>query len=432
MVKKIGFLLALAVLLAVFNGCSGRGGSGADNRTGGISSNSMTESSSEGITGNVSDNVSSEQPTEKETDAIKELIGKMTLDEKIGQMVIVGVDDYTNNSHSTEMIEAYHVGGFILFDRNIKDPSQALGLINSLKETNAGNKSPLFIGVDEEGGRVTRMPVGLARIPTNKAIGQADNSDFSYEIGKAIGGELKAFGMNMNFAPVLDINSNPKNPVIGDRSFGANPEIVSKLGVQTMKGLQSQNIISVVKHFPGHGDTSVDSHKSLPVVNHGLDRLKAFELLPFAEAVKNNADAVMVAHILLPEIDKENPASLSKAVITDILRGELKFNGVVITDDMTMGAIIQNYGIGEAAVKSVNAGSDIVLVCHEYDKEISVIKALKAAAETGTISEDTINDSVYRILKLKQKYGLADETLGSIDVDRINASIKGVLNRYMK
>lgn len=426
MFKRISVFLVYTIVLIAFCGCDNKGSYDNNNiESTKINVIDQTKKQETGL-----DRQNKNQLQQEEKDIIKEQIKKMTLDEKIGQMVIVGVDDYTNNSHSKEMIEQYHVGGFILFKRNIKDANQAVSLINSLKETNAINKQPLFIGIDEEGGRVTRMPGEFIKLPTNKVIGRVNNGDYSFNIGKAIARELKAFGMNMDFAPVLDINSNPANPVIGDRAFGSNAEIVSKLGIETMKGIQSQGVVSVVKHFPGHGDTSEDSHIGLPVVNNDLNRLKSFELLPFFEAIKTNADAVMIAHILLPKVDEVNPSSLSKTIITDILRKDLKFNGVVITDDMTMGAIIKKYDIGAAAIKSINAGSDIILVCHDYEKEVSVLKALKEAVKAGDIHEDTINNSVYRIIKLKQKYNLKDEKVDSIDVEQINSAIKGVLDSY--
>lgn len=371
-------------------------------------------------------------------DPIKEKMAVMTVEEKIGQMVIVGLDGYDNNNNSQKMIEEYHVGGFILFKRNIQDSQQLLRLINSLKETNAVNKVPLFFSIDEEGGKVSRMPGEFQNLPSSKKIGEVDSGELSYQVGEIIGRKLNIFGFNMNFAPVMDINSNPKNPVIGDRAFGDKADIVSKLGVQTMKGLQSQNIISVIKHFPGHGDTSVDSHIGLPVVNNDLARLKSFELLPFIQAIENNVDAIMIAHILLPKIDPINPSSLSKTVINDILRGDLGFEGVVISDDMTMGAILENYDLGQAAVEAVNAGSDIVLVCHEFAKEVEVINALREAVETGTITMERVEESVYRILKLKEKYGLTDEPSSpenwdevKMGIQDINEKIDDLLNTYL-
>lgn len=361
-------------------------------------------------------------------DPIKVEMKKMSLKEKLGQLVIVGVDGYENNDHSRQFIEKYHVGGFILFKKNLKDSKQMLALLNSIKETNTINKVPLFLSVDEEGGRVSRMPEEFLKFPTNKAIGKINDSELSYQVGSILGEELKAFGFNMNFAPVLDINSNPKNPVIGDRSFGSNESIVTKLGIETMKGLQSQNIISVVKHFPGHGDTEVDSHKGLPKVDNDIERLKSFELIPFSAAIENKVDVIMIAHILLPKIDAENPASFSRTIISDILRTDMNFEGIVITDDFTMGAIVKNYEIGEAAVKSIQAGSDIVLVCHDFDKQEAVIKALLNAAQTGAISLDRIDQSVYRILKMKQKYELSNESAKAVDSQIINDKIKALFS----
>ncbi|AEY64538.1 beta-N-acetylhexosaminidase [Clostridium sp. BNL1100] len=363
----------------------------------------------------------------QESDKLKEQIMSMSLDEKIGQMVIVGIDGYVADEHARQMIEENNVGGFILFKSNIQNSNQMLGLLNSLKSINRANKVPLFLSVDEEGGRVSRLPDEFLKIPSNKTIGKLNNSSVSHQVGSIIGEELKSFGMNMDFAPVLDINSNPKNPVIGDRSFGTAPDLVSKLGIQTMQGLQSQNIIPVVKHFPGHGDTSTDSHVGLPRVNNDLKRLRNFELRPFADAIENGAEAVMVAHILLPKIDPENPASFSRTIISDILRTEMNYDGVVITDDFTMGAIVKNYNIGQAAVKSILAGSDIVLVCHDYDKQKAVISALKNAAQSGQLPLDRIDQSVTRILRLKQEHEITDDPANAVDPKSINDKIRALL-----
>ncbi|WBL45929.1 beta-N-acetylhexosaminidase [Clostridium estertheticum] len=356
----------------------------------------------------------------KPIDLVQKKVDSMNLDEKIGQLVIVGLDGYSINNNITNLIKQHKVSGVILFSKNVENSNQLVSLINSIKSNNSLNKAPLFVSVDEEGGRVSRMPYELKKLPSNQIIGNLNDSDLSYNIGKIIGDELKIYGFNMDFAPVLDINSNPNNPIIGDRSFGNNSNIVSKLGIKTMKGMSNNNIIPVIKHFPGHGDTSVDSHVGLPVVNKDINLLNNFELLPFKNAIKNNADAIMVAHILLSKIDNENPASMSKVVITDILRKKLKFNGVVITDDMTMAAIIKYNDIGDAAIKSFNSGSDIILVCHEYDNELKVINSLKTAVQNKTISEKRLNESVYRILKLKEKYKINNDTLNTINTNKIN------------
>lgn len=229
--------------------------------------------------------------------------------------------------------------------------------------------------------------------------------------------------MNMNFAPVLDINSNPNNPVIGDRSFGNNKDIVANLGTSTMKGIQSKNIISVVKHFPGHGDTSVDSHVNLPVVNYDINRLNSFEFVPFKTAIQNRADAVMVGHILLPKIDNKYPSSMSYEIVTNILRKDLGFNGLVVSDDMTMAAITENYSIEEAAVKSINAGVDLLLVCQKYENTENVLKALKEAVLNGTISKERLDNALYNIISIKKKYLLNKEPKSDITINTLNEKI---------
>lgn len=375
----------------------------------------------------------SNEPVAILPDPIQRQIEEMTLTEKIGQMVIVGVDGSSIDEYSKTMIHTYKVGGFILFKKNIEDTEQALTLINQLKSHNNSSEFPLFVSVDEEGGRVTRMPDEFLPIPSNEEIGKIVDERLSRKIGSAIAREIKMFGFNLNFAPVLDINSNPHNPVIGDRAFGTSPEIVSKLGIATMKGMQSEKVIPVAKHFPGHGDTWTDSHEVLPVLNHTLQRFMSFEMVPFREAIKQGMDVVMVAHILLPKVDAKDPASLSKPIITDLLRNKLQFGGVIITDDLTMGAITQTYDIGKAAVLSIQAGSDIILVCHDYDKQVEVLQSLKQAVSDGTIPIQTIDDSVYRILALKKKYNLSDTPImKSFDADSMNADIHAVLAPYFK
>ena len=309
----------------------------------------------------------------------------MSLDEKLGQMIIAGIDDYSMNEEARKLIATYHVGGIILYKPNVQDTKQLVGLVNHLKKTNVGNKLPLWIGVDEEGGRVTRLPDEIIKTPTSQTIGKSGKTQLAHSIGQLLGKELNAYGLNMDFAPDLDINSNPKNPVIGDRSFGANASLVSTFGIPMMNGIQEMKVVPVVKHFPGHGDTAVDSHIGLPIVQNDLARLRKLELIPFADAIKHQADAIMVAHILLPKIDTKYPASMSKTIMTDLLRKELGFQGLIMTDDMTMGAIAENYEMGEAAVKSVLAGSNVVMVGHDPQKAIAVLQALRTAVQDGRI-----------------------------------------------
>ncbi|MBP1934953.1 beta-N-acetylhexosaminidase [Ammoniphilus resinae] len=370
------------------------------------------------------------KPNQQGNQSISEVISKLSLEDKIGQMILAGVSGTTMDANAKQLIGQFHVGGIIFYKYNFETPAQVIQLVNQLKSGNSSSL-PLLLGVDQEGGRVTRLPGGLVNFPPNKQIGQLNNPDFSYKVGTLLGKELKEFGLNLDFAPVLDINSNPNNPVIGDRSFGNNPEIVSKLGIQTMKGIQSQNVIPTIKHFPGHGDTSVDSHLELPIVNKSLKELKELELIPFERAIDQGADVVMVAHILLPELDKNNPASMSKAVMTDLLRKQLSFTGVIITDDMTMGAITEHFDIGKAAVESVKAGSDIILVGHDYNNIVKITSSLKAAVQNGEISEQRLNESIERIIQLKRKYSINDTKVGNPDIDELNHSINGLLNNYL-
>jgi beta-N-acetylhexosaminidase len=364
-------------------------------------------------------------------DPIQSKLQLMTIDEKIGQMIFAGIDGYDLNPHSVELLEAYHVGGLILYKPNIESTTQLIKLVNSLKQTNSGNKLPLWLGVDEEGGKVTRLPDEIVKMPPGNKVGKTNSKEFAYGVGNLLGIELNAYGLNVDFGPVLDINSNPNNPVIGDRSFGSNASIVSSMGIQTMQGLQAQHVLPVVKHFPGHGDTSVDSHIGLPVVQHDLARLHKLELVPFAEAFSQQADAVMVAHILLPKLDGQYPASMSEKIMTDLLRREMGFDGLIITDDMTMGAISKSYDLGEATVQSVIAGSNVVMVGHDYDKVVTVIAALRKAVKENRISMEKIDQSITRIIKLKLKYQVQDSALATPDIKKLNTAANQLLATYL-
>lgn len=362
---------------------------------------------------------------------LSERIRNMTLEEKIGQMIFAGISGTVANERSIRLITEDKVGGIIFNGHNLVSPDQTISYVNALKSANTKNRVPLFFGVDQEGGRVSKLPGDLVKIPSSLKIGELNKPEFSFEIGKALGELVKAYGFNIDFAPVLDINSNPNNPVIGDRSFGNSTEIVSSLGIATMKGLQEVNIIPTIKHFPGHGDTSVDSHLALPVIEKSLKDLEELELIPFANAIEEGADMVMIAHLLLPKIDEKLPSSLSKTIISDILREKLNYDGVVITDDMTMNAIDSNYGLDEASVLSVQAGTDIVMVANDYDKIDSVLSALNDAVKNGEISVDRIDESVRRILLLKDKYKISDEQSDTVNVKELNELLQTVLNKYM-
>ena len=303
--------------------------------------------------------------------------------------------------------------------------------MNALKAANdSSNPAPLFVSVDQEGGRVSRLPADFVAMPDATKVGNTDNANVAKEMGTLLSRQLKLLGFNVDFAPVLDINSNAKNPVIGRRAFGTTADRVGKMGLSVMQGLREDGTIAVVKHFPGHGDTSVDSHLDLPVVNKTTAQLEKLEWIPFRAAIEADADAVMVAHILFPRIDPDEPASLSKIIIGEQLRGTLGFDGVVLTDDLTMGAIADNYGIAEAALKSIEAGADIALVAHGYDTTKQVYDKLLENVRSGRITEARLNESVMRILLLKFKYALSDQAIPAPQPsDLPNAEIKAWLKK---
>ncbi|WP_042345132.1 beta-N-acetylhexosaminidase [Bacillus massiliigorillae] len=408
MVVKKGCLIIVATLL-MLSGCN-------DVRTSTSSSVEQQRSNQE-----------MKKKEKPPIDIIQQKVNAMSIDEKIGQLIIAGVEGTGLTSNNRNLLTKDKVGGIIIMGGNVQNANQLKNLINTIKTQHQASEIPLFISTDEEGGRVSRMPPEINGLPTNEAIGKINNAAYSYGVGSILAKELKSFGFNMDFAPVLDINSNPNNPVIGDRSFSNRPDIVTKLGIQTMKGLQDNKVISVVKHFPGHGDTKTDSHLDLPIVDAPLQKLRSFELQPFRAAIEEGADGVMVAHILLRSLDNKNPASLSQTVITKLLREELDFNGVVFTDDLTMKAITRYHKIGEAAVLSIQAGADVVLVCHDYRNVTAVLNALKVAVNTNKITKARLDESVYRILTLKQKYQLSDQVTGPVNIKDINQQISELL-----
>ena len=342
-------------------------------------------------------------PPEKE-DEIKKMMGQMDIDEKLGQMIMGG---YDNIDKIQPIIRENKLGGVILFTKNIRSVSQTIKETQGLKESNLKNKIPLYISIDQEGGRVSRLPSEVGTFESALSIGKRDDPTYAFNSGVKTAKTLKKLGFNLDFAPVLDIASNPENTVIADRAFGTTPDRVSKIGNQVLKGLRSESIIPTAKHFPGHGDTKMDSHVGLPVVNKSIAELKSFEFKPFIEAIKNEAEMIMIAHIKLSKVE-DLPSSLSYKVVTGILRQQLGFKGVIITDDMTMSAITQNYTISEAAIKAVNAGCDIVLVAQGPQNSVLALNSLKSAYQDGKITEQRIDESVYRILSLKKQYELMD------------------------
>lgn len=329
----------------------------------------------------------------------------LTLKEKIGQLFMLGFQGETPSKAILRLIRDYRVGGVILFDRNLKNPAQTALLCSSLQ---AQSKAmPLLIAIDQEGGRVSRLPKGFTIFPSSASLAAGQSTAHIYRVAEATAKELRAVGINMNLAPVLDVNTNPANPVIGDRSFSENPALVSTMGLTMIAGFQDNHVIACGKHFPGHGDTDMDSHHQLPTVSHDLHRLREVELKPFLHAIRNGLASIMTAHVLYPALDPADPATLSKPILTGLLREKLGFEGVVITDDLEMRAIADTYGPDEGAVKAIEAGADLVLICHDEAGPEAAIKAVAQAVKRKRISEARIEQSILRILQIKEGFLLS-------------------------
>ena len=367
-------------------------------------------------------------------DPIAEAVAAMSTEQKVSQLLVAGIEGTQLGQDAVQAVQDYQVGGVILFGRNVESAWQLAELTNGLKDLN-GDYTPLFLCVDQEGGRVDRMPPEVERTPSAWSVGQTlDTEGVGAAYGALLAEECAAFGFNMDFAPSLDIWSNPDNTVIGDRAFGNDWEWTAFFGMSAVESMEEQGgVIPVVKHFPGHGDTSVDSHVALPVVDKSLEELWQSELVPFNMTLNQedyfgaqdgpSAPAVMVAHILLSQVDPDYPASLSHRVVTGLLREEMGFDGVVCTDDLTMGAVSNTYGMGEAAVLAVEAGCDLLLVCHGADNLTAARDALLEAADSGRLSPERLDESVKRILSLKTEYGLTNDPVDTPDVDALNARI---------
>lgn len=335
-------------------------------------------------------------------------MNKIDVNKVVGQLLVVGFEGKKITSEIKELIHTFHVGGIILFSRNIGTPSEILNLTTDLQREAkmAGYQYPLLICVDQENGIVRRLGAGTTVFPGAMALGATDDVSNAYNVGYATGEELLGLGINWNLAPVVDVNNNPENPVIGVRSFGQSPAKVAQFGKESMKGMQDAGVVTTLKHFPGHGDTDVDSHLTLPTISHDLQRLEEVELTPFKACIAAGADTVMTAHIHFPAIESEAglPATLSEKVITGLLRQRLHYNGVVTTDCMEMDAISQTIGTEKGAVSAVKAGADFVMISHTFERQKGSIKEIVNALESGEIDMNEILEANKRIQDLKEKY----------------------------
>lgn len=315
---------------------------------------------------------------------------------------MIGFDGTTPSRETIELIKNYNVGGIILFRRNISDPSQLSDLCRKLQSLS--KSTPLLIAIDHEGGRVCRLPPPFTQFPTAMDLGQCQSFSLTYSMAKVMAQELRAVGINMNLAPVLDVHTNPENPVIGDRSFGNNPMRVGSLGLAIIAGLQDHGVIACGKHFPGHGGTSQDSHKKLPTIQDSLKNLENIEFKPFQHAIANRVSTIMTAHVLYPSLDPRYPATLSKKIIDALLRKTMGFEGVVVSDDLEMGAITDHWDIGPATVKSLLAGVDLFIIGHDAQQQIEAMDAIHQAVASGKISKKRLEVSLNRLFQLKNSF----------------------------
>jgi beta-N-acetylhexosaminidase len=324
---------------------------------------------------------------------------------RIGQLVCFGFDGQTVPSHVKDLITTHHVGNIILFSRNIATTEQLIQLNQDLQTLSkgSGHELPLTISVDQENGVVRRLPKDIPGLPGNMALGATGNPQWALQSGQLTAQLLRHVGINFNLAPVLDVNNNADNPVIGVRSFGDRPDMVATFGVKFIQGLQSQGVIACGKHFPGHGDTTVDSHLQLPTIHHDRQRLERVELMPFKKAIEAGVDALMTAHIVFPAIEPQPiPATLSGRVLTELLRQELGFEGLIITDCLEMNAVADTVGVGAGAVMALQARADLGLVSHRLDLQLEVIAAILDAVKTGTLSEERLENAYERVSALKK------------------------------
>ena len=465
-------MLGAALVLSMLSGCGDKANveessaEGSSMESSIVSSDATQRNTDEGGT-----EESGAMDTEQK-DIVTELLNQMTLEEKVGQMMVasfrvwqdlsgtasdagktvesqelVAVSERVNvtelNDTIRECIQKNHIGGTILFAENFKNAEQTLRLVMDLQTSSIkGGGVPLFVAVDQEGGSVARIGFGTTGVG-NMALAATADSDNAKAMAKIYGTELQALGINMDYAPVLDVNNNAQNPVIGVRSFSDSPRIVQGFGDAFMKGLRSTGTIATLKHFPGHGDTNTDSHTGFPCIYKTYEELKSFELVPYEGAIDNGADMIMTAHIQYPEIEKETyvsistgeevylPATMSRVILTDILRGDMGFEGVVVTDALEMGAIADNFATEDILSKAINAGADMLMLPMVYDSvgldQVNEwVDLTIQLVKEGKIDEARIEESVRRILTLKEKYGILEETDFSVTQEKIDKALETV------
>ncbi len=354
-------------------------------------------------------------------------IEELSIQEKVGQMIIIGMDTNYITPRIKTMITQYKVGGIILYRKNFNTYQEMLHLINQLKEVNKENRIPLWIAIDQEGGRVNRMPKEILNLPSANQIATKGGISEVEKSAEIIGKILKQSGYHVNFAPVLDLKRFKNNHALGDRCYGEKKEEVAQYGIAVMKKLQQEGILSVIKHFPGHGATKQDSHYLLPIIKQKMESLEKEDMYPFEEAIKNGAEAILVGHLLIKNVTGMYPASLSRKFIGKYLRKKYRYNGLVVTDDLKMRAIRFIYGEELALKKAFQAGNDVIVFRFNQEEERKAIKKVIKLVEQGKIKQGRINRSVRRIVKMKEKYHVSDENkTEGIEINQLNEEIKRI------
>ena len=327
----------------------------------------------------------------------------VSLRRDVGQLLIGSLPGTTVPPEARSIAREFQLGGVVLFARNIEGPEQVADLSRELQSLASG--FPLWISVDQEGGRVARLRAPFTEWPPMAVLGRSGDPALAERFARALAAELKAVGITLDYAPVLDIHTNPRNPVIGDRALSDEAQLVATLGAAIVRGLQDSGVAACGKHFPGHGDTSVDSHVALPLVEHPPDRLRRVEFVPFREAVKQQVAFIMTAHVLVPSLDEDKPATLSPRIVQALLREELGYDGVILSDDLEMKAIATTYTVPEAAVEAIAAGCDGLLVCSgNLDAQVATLEALVHAVEDTLIPYKRIEDALIRQRRAKERF----------------------------
>lgn len=346
---------------------------------------------------------------------------KKDIQSLVGQLFIVGFNGYSVPGDFKKFIQDYNLGGTLYFKRNVQSPGQLAELSNELQFSCRLKDNPgLIISIDHEGGKINRLVKPFTKFPGNDHLGEIGSPKVGFEFGMVIAKELKAVGINMNYAPVVDVNSNPNSPVIKQRAFSADPEVCGKLGSAVCRGIQKMGVMAVAKHFPGHGDTKEDSHFALPTIDKSLKALEELELIPFRRVIRSRVEGIMTAHILNKAIDPEYPATLSEKTLEGVLRKELRFNKLIIADDLEMKAISDHYGAEQAAVLAVQAGCDLIIYKGDAGIPMKQIDAVIHAVEQKKIPMEKIEKAVARIAASKKAYV---DTKKPVDVTQVGSFI---------